>query len=222
MNQRGFTLIELLVVISIVAILAGMLLPAVNLVRSAAKQANCISNNRQIGLALINYTTDWEGAFPLGVDLVTGYPWNRVINEDLGGQVNPFKSTRLMRCPEERRDLASSPRSYWAIKSDDDRLFVGSREGWAGNGSSRTVSQFQHPTTTVIIYEGGWNVGLQWSGSWAYVSGWTGGTMPSPADSPKKPYYHGGNMVFLYGDGHAEAKKPSGISTATTSWWMIN
>jgi prepilin-type N-terminal cleavage/methylation domain-containing protein len=72
--RRAFTLIELLVVIAIVSILAAILFPVYAQAKEAAKKANCISNERQIGLGFQMYVADWDELMPDRRDLKTSLP----------------------------------------------------------------------------------------------------------------------------------------------------
>lgn len=107
--SAAFSLIELLVVISIIAILASMLLSGIPLIKSATRKMQCASNLRQIGMAIITYTEDYEGNFP-GHDRDNPTKWPYVFADwgfkrNYGGGSTFYddflpESRRVYYCPE--------------------------------------------------------------------------------------------------------------------------
>lgn len=71
-KTSGFTLIELLVVIAIIAILAAILFPVFSMAREKARQTSCLSNQKQLGTAILMYIQDYDEAMPLAYGAVNG------------------------------------------------------------------------------------------------------------------------------------------------------
>lgn len=122
-SRSGFTLIELLVVIAIIAILAAILFPVFAQARAKARQAACLSNMKQVGLAIIQYTSDYDGVLPAaetGVETVEPkiqswptlvYPY--IKNEDVF--VCPSADDGLFTPPIEYVNTSGGP-TGWVAK----------------------------------------------------------------------------------------------------------
>jgi len=138
MKNKGFTLIELLVVIAIIAILAAILFPVFARVREKARTTSCLSNEKQLGLGLAQYTEDYDETMPL--NLSGGY-------EDAGwaARIYPYvKSVAVFECPDDSEARTSHPISY-GINANV--LKQGFPE------AAQTIGAFNSPAKTVLLWE---------------------------------------------------------------------
>ena len=112
--RKGFTLIELLVVIAVIAILAGMLLPALAKAKQRAKAAACLNNLKQIGVAVHMYTEDSEGILQL--DAIIPDPnvtWGTILHTNLN-----LGNPDIFVCPSYKPYRFENWQSIYGIRRD--------------------------------------------------------------------------------------------------------
>lgn len=152
MAKVGFTLIELLVVIAIIAILAALLLPALARAKESARATQCLSNQRQLGLAVRLYTDDFADEFPRSQHSAFTHgamPWERTVASYLGANTITWTNllTGIYHCPKDQRTAPWSYgfNVYFELGPDDD--YTGSPQTW------RRLTQVPRPTATIVFAE---------------------------------------------------------------------
>jgi prepilin-type N-terminal cleavage/methylation domain-containing protein/prepilin-type processing-associated H-X9-DG protein len=174
-GRGAFTLIELLVVIAIIAILAAILFPVFASAREKARQTTCASNEKQLGLAVLQYVQDFDECFPDGQFAQSG---NNYYSTGFGwaGDVYPYmKSLGIFTCPDDPTlpDKSGSgiPETIisYAYNNDFDMSNAYGNQGPVGviNVSKLSapvltvmfseVSGFGNTITAAILNQPGWN-----------------------------------------------------------------
>ena len=181
--NKGFTLIELLVTIAIIAILAAMLLPALNSARENAKSIKCLGNLKQLGLGFTMYMDENQN-YPLGDIQIDGlyYFWTNYIGTNISGK-NLMTSTyrldflnqQVFQCPSYKKNYSYSYGMNYFIrgKSRNDQNVV------------------KRPASIMLIGEGSSDLGTNWHSL----------SLVSDVDRVR----HGKSSNILFIMGHAQA-----------------
>ncbi len=141
-TRKGFTLIELLVVIAIIAILAAILFPVFARAREKARQTSCLSNAKQIILAVMQYTQDYDECFPFYTN-----PQNPTTNRSWWQVLDPYvMNLQVFRCP-------SSPSVTVGYGWNIDCIGYGPSSGVRLPPTS--LATIKHPSTTLVFADKG-------------------------------------------------------------------
>lgn len=225
MNRRGFTLIELLVVIAIIAILAAVLFPVFAKVREKARQTSCISNEKQIGLAITQYVQDNDELYCFN---------NGPGTTDWRTFISPYiKSVDVWACPSNPSNNITNYdgdglwQSYGANAWPYSTLFTNQVMPSqntvpfptnTGGFSPTSLAGIQTPTSVILVGETAY--GYQDVG-WDVEAGCNPYPPAKATDCWNPPALfagHSGFANYLFADGHVKAMRLTATVTPVNMW----
>lgn len=162
MKNTNFTLIELLIVIAIIAILAAMLLPALNRARDSARSTACVNNLKQVGLIQAQYSGDYKSYLTPGQIISSSTPWANLLID--GGYIaNPRNGgAAVLCCPVSGVKFANNGSTLWrsySICDHDTTETVPGFTKWlpGKSGEARQIwrlVRIPNPSRVIVMGEG--------------------------------------------------------------------
>ena len=221
-NKRAFTLIELLVVIAIIAILAAILFPVFAQARAKARAATCLSNEKQLGLSLMQYAQDFDETGPTvykyqppTYDVIES--WDVNIKPYVGQAVGTTKASGVFVCPQDSLQRLSfdpvpvpwSARTYTLCHAQLQTEWFGYPDGNFG-APSVTLADVPSPSETFMLVERpnvnngfGQGVDNETKSTWEQSHNNNSATAPV-VQLP----YHSQGWNYGYADGHVKWQRP--------------
>ncbi|MHB8996670.1 MAG: DUF1559 family PulG-like putative transporter [Armatimonadota bacterium] len=214
MHKRGFTLIELLVVIAIIAILASILFPVFAKAREKARQSSCLSNTKQLAIAVLSYANDYDEMLPTEDYNFGGDGNTQGTDGSWRGAIYPYcKNAQIFICPSHKP--AAGTYGFFDGRHNDCGM-VGS---YAINDCHQdatgptpptncALGQIEDASSVVFLIES--NGGEDDTTENTNPHGW----VPTKASYPSYfRHNEGANYAFI--DGHAKWLKSSVLCPAT-------
>lgn len=207
-KRNGFTLIELLVVIAIIAILAAILFPVFAKAREKARQSSCASNLKQLSLAIMGYTQDYDETLVFTVavvpaDYLGAHSVCGAYRGHWTGATTPYvKNTQVFVCPSGKKP---------SFCCDPTQRSYDLNGAVAGMCTGYSMAQMPVPAQTIVIADSAYNrafgpvLNLNWSGSDSkgFVQGNPGRSQDhAPVGFLAYRHSDGINLGFL--DGHVK------------------
>lgn len=224
MKKSKFTLVELLIVIAIIAILAAMLLPALNKARELAKKTNCQNNFKTAGMGVLTYCNEYnDWILPMHTGGAYAPYANRMWMQFLSDcnivyPKNGFPSVAAMRrymCPSMTVDFAGSNWGYynWAFNAK-----ITPFNDWT---LIKKITRIKKTGQALCMTET-----IDGNGLYQYAYNFGSGNQPAAATSARINFRHAQNANALFYDGHVKSLSigdiPNDQASLVSAFWKGN